>query len=223
MKLSRLIPVTLALLGFIAAPVLAADPGTWILKGGVGMVAPKNHNLTVTDGADTLVVNVDDATSLALSASYMFTENWAFEVLGAWPFKHDIKASIAGTPGSAKLGSTKHLPPTFSGVYHFSPDATFQPYLGAGLNWTTFFDSKLVPDLAVDGGPVDIDLDDSFGLAAVVGGDWMLNDKMLLSIEARWMDIDSDATLIYDDGSSESIGTVKIDPWVYAIYIGYRF
>jgi outer membrane protein len=222
MKFSRLIPVILALLGFIASPVLAAEPGTWVLKGGVGMVAPKSNNLTFTDGADTVHIKVDDATSLALTATYMFTENWGFEVLGAWPFEHDIKVSLSGEPGSAKIGSTKHLPPTFSGVYHFAPDATFQPYVGAGINWTTFFDTKLVPELAAEG-LVDLDLDDSFGLAAVLGGDWMINDKMLFSVEARWMNIESDATLLADDGSSASIGTVKIDPWVYAIYLGYRF
>jgi len=102
------------------------------------------------------------------------------------------------------------------------PVATFQPYVGVGLNWTTFFDTKLVPELAADG-LVDLDLDDSFGLATVIAGDWMLSDKMLLSIEARWINIETDADLVVTGEGSAPIGTVKIDPWVYAIYLGYRF
>lgn len=228
MKTSRLIPVALALLGFIATPVLAAEPGTWTLKGGVGVVDPKNRNLSFELEGDSLRIDVDSATSLALSATYMFTENWGFEILGAWPFDHDIKlAAVAGgQAGAARIASTKQLPPTFSGVYHFAPDATFQPYIGAGLNWTTFFDTSVVSELAAEG-ISDIDLDDSFGLATVIGGDWMINDNMLLSIEARWINIETDATLkgdlFADVGGSASIGTVKIDPWVYAINLGYRF
>lgn len=222
MKTSRLVLAATALLGFIVSPVLAAEPGTWTLKGGVGTVAPKGSNLTFSDEIDTITIHVDDGTSFTLSATYMFTENWGFEVLAAAPFEHDIKASVEGSVGKAKIGSTKHLPPTFSAIYHFAPDATFQPYIGVGVNWTLFSSTKLVPELAADG-LIDLDLDDSVGVATVIAGDWMLSDKLLLSIEARWINIESDAKLIIDGGDDLPIGTVEIDPWVYAIYLGYRF
>ena len=228
MKISKLLLVAVALLGLAASPLLAAEKGSWTVKVGAGMVEPESNNLLFSDGEDTLRIDVDSATALTLSATYMFTENWAFEILAATPFKHDIEASLVGVDAAidgipVKIGSTKHVPPTFSVQYHFTPDAKFQPFVGLGMNWTTFFDTKLVAEMAEEGID-DLDLDDSFGVAAQVGGDWVISDRLLLSLEARWMNIESDATLIGPafDGAA-SIGTIKVDPWVYAIGLGFRF
>ena len=228
MKFSKLLLVAIALPGLAASPLLAAETGSWTVKVGIGMVDPDSNNLLFSDGEDTLRIDVDSATAMTLSATYMFTENWAFEILAATPFKHDIEASVAGIGAGidgipVKIGSTKQLPPTFSLQYHFAPDAVFQPFVGAGLNWTTFFDTKLIPELTGDG-ILDLDLDDSFGVAVQVGGDWILSDRMLLSLEARWMNIETDASVSGPDfGGSASIGTIKIDPWVYALSLGFRF
>ena len=205
------------LLGTLLSTVAAAhEDGTWILRAGVGNVAPDNPTLDLSADADTVVVvvDVDDGTSLVLSATYMFTRNWAFDILAAYPFSHDINLVVNGE--SAKVASTDHLPPTFSVQYHFLPDASFQPYVGVGLNWTTFFSTDTVEDLANQG--VGLSLDDSFGIAAQFGGDILLGDHWVLNADVRWINIESDANL-----GGEDVGTVKIDPWVYAVNVGYRF
>ena len=230
MKTSKLLIAAAAVLTVVASPVRAAEPGTWTLRAGVGMVSPQSNNLVFSDGTNTLQVNVDDGTAVTLSATYFFTENWAFDILGATPFSHHINATITDSvdpgfsgPVSLQIAETKHLPPTFSMQYHFVPDGTFQPYVGLGLNWTTFFDSKMHPDL-VAAGIEDIDLDDSFGVAAQVAADWYLNDRWLINFDVRWANIETDATLSSTAlGGSVDIGTVKIDPWVYAINVGYHF
>ena len=46
----------------------------------------------------------------------------------------------------------------------------------------------------------------------------MLNDKWFFNVDAHYIDIETDATL---DGTD--LGTVKIDPMVYGLHLGYRF
>jgi outer membrane protein len=199
-----------------------------VLRAGVGVVAPDSDNLVVDDGVETITVNVDDGTSLTLMGTYMFSPNWGFDILASWPFKHDINVSIIDNvdptfdPISAKVAETEHLPPTFSLQYHFLPDSTFQPYVGAGVNYTTFFSTDVTQTLTDLTGITDIDLDDSFGLALQIGGDFLLGDRWLINVDVRWIDIESDLT-VSDGLVSAEFGTVKIDPWVYSVNLGFRF
>jgi outer membrane protein len=90
------------------------------------------------------------------------------------------------------------------------------------VNYTTFTSEKFT-DIVIDGENLgtlgdSLSLDDSFGVAAQFGADWMLNDNWLLNLDVRWINIESDMTV---DGLD--IGTVKIDPWVYSLNVGYRF
>jgi outer membrane protein len=62
--------------------------------------------------------------------------------LAATPFKHDVL--LGDSTEQIKVGSVKHLPPTFSFQYHFMPDSKFRPYVGLGPNYTTFFDETLI-------------------------------------------------------------------------------
>ncbi len=245
MKRTTVVLTSLLLGVSLATPAVAHEAGDWIVRGGAGTVMPKDDNLSlgtvdlvvppdVDLTVNDTIVQVDDGTSLTLSFTYMFTDNWAFDVLGAWPFKHDvdIDASITDnigggtTSGSLPFGEVEHLPPTFSVQYHFTPDGQFQPFVGLGLNYTTFLSEDLDsswPPLGI----TDYSLDDSFGLAVQVGADWMLNEEWLLNFDVRWINIESDLTVTIDDGVSPAVtgvlGTVEIDPWVFAINIGYKF
>ena len=232
MRISKYLLAAAALLALAVSPAMAYEKGTWILRAGVGTVAPDSDNLTIPDfpaGGLNAVVEVDDGTSLVLSGTYMFTENWAFDILAAYPFNHDINIAVIDTlpPGgvavpSFKAAETDHLPPTFSIQYHFLPDATFQPYVGAGLNYTTFFSTDVTSDLVAVG--VDrLDLDDSFGLALQLGADWNFNNNWLINFDFRWINIESDATLSGPALPTPYTDTVTIDPYVYSISIGYRF
>ena len=94
-----------------------------------------------------------------------------------------------------------------------------------GLNWTLFFDEGLTSDAQAVGFE-DLSLDDSFGVAAQVGADWMIGERWLVNLDLRWINIESDVTVTLDDGSGPvtgKLGTVEIDPWVYQLNVGYRF
>jgi outer membrane protein len=220
----------------LATPALGHEAGQWILRGGIGTVMPTDDNLRLPEIViDPLTINatvqVDDGTSLTLSGTYMFTENWGFDILAAWPFKHDIDLDATVSDGkmtesgTVRFGEVEHLPPTFSVQYHFSPQADFQPYVGLGVNYTTFLSEDLSQDV-IEAGFADFSLDDSFGVAAQFGADWMLSGQWLINFDIRWINIEADLEGTIDDGTgpvTADLGTVKIDPWVFAVNLGYRF
>ena len=194
--------VLLAALVFGAtAAAQAQDTDRWIWRAGVHNVDPKSDNHDV--------VNVDSAAMLTFGATYLFAPNWGVEVLAALPFEHDINLN-----GGGKVAETKHLPPTVSLQYHFNPNGTVRPYVGAGVNYTLFFSEKTRGALADS----KLELDPSFGLAAQAGLDVSIGSDWFVNLDVRRMDIDSDAKL---DGSN--LGTVEIDPLVYGLSIGRRF
>jgi len=194
-------------------PVSAYEAGDLILRAGAAGVLPTGESETISAIAPGAKVEADDAWSLGLTGTYMFTDKIGVGVLAAWPFEHDIdaKGSISSLD---KVGETKHLPPTVTLQYHFETGNSFHPYIGAGVNYTYFFDEETSG--ALNG--LDLDLDDSWGLAGEVGLDYDLGDDWLISGQVWYIDIDTDADL-------EGVGKfdVDIDPWVVMIGVGKKF
>lgn len=217
-RMTKLLKIFFALAGLalIAMPAQAYEKGDWIIRGGAGMVDPES--IALTDTVDDVRIVVDDSTSLVLSGTYMFSPNWGFDILAAWPFSHDISIGDAVGGSTLKFAETKHLPPTFSFQYHFAPEATFMPYAGLGLNYTTFFSEEI--DQTVLPG-ISMSIDDSFGLAAQLGADIMLNDSWLLNIDIRYVNIEPDVTLS-DGVDAETVG-IEINPMVYSVSFGFVF
>jgi outer membrane protein len=200
--------VAVAGLAIQSATAFAAA-GDWILRAGVGVVDPKSDNL---DGAEGSTIEVDDGTSATVEVVYMFADRWGVELLAAWPFNHDVVLESGGS--EEVIGEVEHMPPTLSLQYHFNPDGKFRPYVGAGLNYTTFSGEETAGPLAGSS----LSLDDSWGLAAQIGADYGLSENWFINAALRWIDIDSDAEL---DGAT--LGEVEIDPLVYQLQVGYRF
>ncbi len=221
-----------------AAMTQAYEAGDWILRAGAVTVAPDTDSdpiyLPTSEGDVELPngVDVDDDTQLSIIPVYMVTPNWGIEVLAATPFKHDIELEDA----PIDAGSTKHLPPTLTVQWYPRGDQEgWQPYVGIGLNYTTFFSEKVDSELvdaagAITGLPIvdaDLELDDSFGLSASAGVDIPLGEKWSLNAGVWYIDIDTTAevTVKLEGGAKAKLQKfdVDIDPWVYNIGIAYRF
>ncbi len=186
----------------------AYEKGDWLVRVGAGMVDPDSDNGRV-DALD-VGIDVDSGASLVFNGTYFVSSNVAFEVLAALPFKHDVDLE-----GLGQVAEVKHLPPTFSLQYHFDTGNNFRPYVGAGLNWTIFFDEDTEGALA----GTDLDLDDSVGLAAQVGADFDISDTMFVNFDFRYIDIEADAEV--SPGGIEF--DVPIDPFVYSLTLGWKF
>jgi outer membrane protein len=201
----------------LAAPASAHEAGDWLVRFGASMVDPKSDNGTLDVSALDLgdqQIEVDDQVGVTFNFTYMYSANIGFEVLAALPYEHDIYVGDLG-----RVGSVKHLPPTFSVQYHFMPTATFQPYAGIGVNYTLFFNESETGALKDLGVNLDVD-SSSIGAAAQVGFDYMLNDSWFVNVDVRWIDIDTKAKI---KEVPEIRGDVNIDPIVYGIHLGYRF
>ena len=112
--------------------------------------------------------------------------------------------------GVGFAGSVKQLPPTLSVKYHFPTQSNFKPFVGLGINYTTFFEEE---------SPLGtLELDDSFGLAATVGAEWLVGDSGAVRLDVRYIKIDSDVSL-----NGANIGKAEIDPVTVGLAYVHRF
>lgn len=236
----------------VGQTALAYEPGDMIVRAGAALVDPHESSSpividTLGLGATGTRVGVDNDTQFGITFTYMLAQQVGIELLAASPFTHDIYAK-----GGDTLAETSHLPPTLSINYYFnSPDSDFQPFIGAGVNYTLFFDEKVNSNLndatlsalvsQATGGALNnaisnsrntqLDLDDSMGLALHFGFDYALNDNWALNVSYWRINIDTEGH-ITTTADVAGVGTdlpvkarvnVDIDPSVYMAGISYRF
>ncbi|MCP5418954.1 MAG: outer membrane beta-barrel protein [Gammaproteobacteria bacterium] len=204
----------------LASPAFALEKGDWIVRAGPAWVLPNDDSGSVT-GIPGSEVSVDDNVTLGFTIGYMLTDNISLEVLGAFPSEHDIDAE--GSIGAlGNIGSAKVLPPTFSIQYQFLPKAKIRPYVGAGINYTMFFDEDTSSSLEnALGGKTKLSLDNSWGLAAHAGVDFVVKDNWFVNFTAWYVDMDTEATL-KTNGVKRKVD-VDIDPWVLLLAVGTSF
>lgn len=223
----------LSKLSLLAAAVMvsgaasAYEAGDWIVRGGAVMVDPDESSSSLKVGGSKLSgteVQVDDDTQVLLNVTYMASQHVGVELLAATPFEHNVETKGLGGVGlnDVELGSIKHLPPTLSVLwYPMDGKSAFQPFLGVGVNYTFFFDEDVSGEAQNALGADNLDLDDSWGLSARVGLDYMINDCWSAHIGAYYLDISTDASVETALGKAEV--DVDVDPWVYTLGLGYRF
>ncbi|RDV24750.1 outer membrane protein OmpW [Alteromonas aestuariivivens] len=219
--LSALIAATL----FVAPAGFAYEKGDWLVRGGLTNVAPDDEtsNILLDDADLGIGLTVGADTQLGINVAYFISDRLNVELLAATPFTHKVDFGVSDPLGTGdKLGEVTHLPPTLSVNYYFSdPASAFQPYLGAGVNYTIFFDEEFTA-ANTDAGLADLELDNSLGLSAQVGADWVLNNKWHINGSVRWIDIDTEASFNLN-GTPGKVSSIQIDPWVYTLSLGYRF
>ena len=182
---------------------------------GVGVVTPNQSAKIGIIGGD---VQISDAFIPELDFTYFFTEHFAAElILGT--AKHDVKA-INTVAGDIDLGSAWLLPPTLTAQYHFyvSDKKIVKPYIGAGVNYTLFYNVK-------SGAVADVKYENSLGYAAQAGIDLNLTDSFFINIDAKRLFLKTDVTV---DATNLVAGLVvpaevTIDPWLFGIGVGMRF
>jgi outer membrane protein len=204
MKKSTLI-IALAALGALSGQAMAQQ-SPWLVRARVVHIDTADK-FDTTSALATDSVHVSNKTIPEVDISYFFTPNWAAELVLTYPQKHDV--SLNGT----NIGTLKHLPPSLLLQYHFMPEAQFSPYLGAGLNYTRVSQVHLLD------GAADLDKN-SYGLALQAGVDYKLDKNWSLNLDVKKVQIRSDLSLT---SNGTKLGTVKIDPWLVGVGVGYRF
>ena len=196
----------------------AYQAGDAIIRLGAAAVDPQEDSGNVDiGGVDTgLTVGVDSDVQMGITGTYMLTDHVGIGLLAATPFQHSINLN-----GVGKLADIKHLPPTVT-LQYFPLDSKsgVQPYVGAGINYTAFFDEEFT-GANKQAGFSDLELDNSWGLALEAGLDYQLAEHLLLNASVWYADIDTEAN--FKVGGVKSSVDVDIDSWVYMVVLDYKF
>ncbi len=207
----RKLAIALAML--LPAMASAHQAGDFFVRGGAALVRPTGNSDNVL-GLGSFHVSND--TQLGLTFTYMATDHIGVELLAATPFSHKV-----GLKSTGNIASTHQLPPTLMAQYYFLDNSQqFQPYVGVGVNYTTFFDSQF-NHTGRDAGLSDLSLKDSWGYAAQAGLDYQLTDNWMLNASVWYMDIKTKVHF-KAAGEAQSVDT-KINPVVFFLGAGYRF
>ena len=190
-------------------PAYAQDMGDWLSKErfqirarGIAVAPDDDSSVNIGGEAD-----VGNAITPELDLTYFITNHIALEAIAATA-QHEINYT-----GDVNLGNTWILPPTVTLQYHFSPQNTFSPYVGAGVNYSYFYVEETgtgFTDLEVDGG---------FGVALQAGTDIWLNEHWGLNLDVKKLFLNIDGKL--NDGAIRA--DIDLDPWIVGGGVSYRF
>ena len=153
-----------------------------------------------------LNLDVDSRVTPELDFSYFVTNNLALELILATQ-RHEVKLN------GASVGHVTHLPPTLTLQYHFLPQATIRPYVGAGVNYTRFY------DISLGSGTLTVDKN-SWGGALQAGADFQLSNRFFLNVDIKKIWIGTDVKAV---GTGATLSNLKINPLVFGIGVGMKF
>lgn len=177
-------------------------------------------------GSPNAELRVDSNTIPEIDFSYYITKNIAAELILALGTRHDVSVSGSGGLMTKRgLGNVNLLPPTLTAQWHFMPDQTFDPYVGAGVSYVRAMDNSLTWHGTVGDLPIRTDKN-MWGPAVQAGFDVNLKDRWLVNFDVKkvWFDTDVklNAAAIGLPGYRK-IDSLDIDPWVISVGFGKKF
>ena len=188
-----------------AAPVASAQvAGDLLVRARVVNIDTANK-----DSIANTEISVSNKTIPEVDITYFLSPNLAAELILTYPQKHNVSSSADG----GQIGTLKQLPPTLSLQYHFTDLGlgAFKPYVGAGLNYTRFSSVNL------GGGTLSVDKN-SFGLALQAGVDYAIDKTWSVNLDVKKVQIRTDLS-----SGGTNLGTLKIDPLLVGVGVGYKF
>jgi len=191
-----------------ALGVLPDASGSTVNVSGVPALSSPNSGLSI---GNSVVPEVD--------ISYFFTKNIAAElILGVT--RHSINGT--GTLSNLDIGHATLLPPTLTLQYHFTDFGAFKPYIGAGINYTVFFNQS-AGNLPLNGLSVtQLNVSNSFGAAVQVGFDYMIDRHWGLNFDVKKLYLEPNYSATVNNVIPVS-GRANIDPWLVAGGVAYKF
>jgi outer membrane protein len=197
----------------VAAPV--PEDGPWMLRLRGVYVDPKNESAPLVTPASAPAALPRDAVHAnglvhpEFDLEYFFAAHWSAELALGAPRRHEFGVNGAGGAGASSAGSFDWMSDVLTLKYHFLSAGPVRPYLGAGVNVTSFWD--------VSGAPFGL-RPTSVGPAAQAGVDLKMGPHWFFNIDAKWARVRPE--LRYDGAD---VARPQFDPMMYALGLGYRF
>ncbi len=228
-KTSTAIALAMLALGATGAQAAAGDI---LVRVRAIMVAPNEKNSAITVAGAPYAplagakLSVNDDVVPEIDFTYMFTNNIGAELIAATSLH---KVSLGALP----IASTYALPPTLTLQYHFNPEGGIRPYVGAGINYTFFYQTKTKTAFRdfFDGAlsvpttnAVSSKVRDSFGWAAQAGVDIDLTKKFFLNLDVKYISMKAKYSAVSAGAPGAPLRTnVDLNPLVIGVGFGTRF
>ncbi|ESZ29609.1 OmpW family protein [Mesorhizobium sp. M0317] len=157
-------------------------------------------------------LSYSDTVTPELDISYFFTDNIAAElILGTTYANINGQGTIGGL---GDIGKVWLLPPTLTLQYHFADLGAFKPYVGAGVNYTIFYNQDA-------GSANTLKVKNTFGTALQVGFDYMVDQHWGVNFDVKKLFLKPDFDVTVD--GAKLTGKAELDPWLIGAGVTYRF
>jgi outer membrane protein len=173
-------------------------------------------------------VDVKDTNTLYLAYARRINKDWDVELAFGNPPKTETVGKGPATLGSAPyagqvLLTAKWFSPTILLQYKFLDESSqFRPYVGAGINFTHFYDIQPTDaGNAATGGPTTVKLTNSVGPAVNVGVVWHIDGPWHAYASYNYAKVKSDATLT--TSGIVRTTTINFNPSAIVLSVGYSF
>jgi outer membrane protein len=178
-----------------------------------------SHNVLGNDWGNIAALNGNNPSGLNLA--YSLTDNNNIEVLADAPLLHDANFDESNplSTGNQSAEMT-HLSTTLTANSFNNAPSKLMSYIGDKIS-TSFFEEEPTPVSTfteLDG----LTLTNSFGIAAQVGADYVLNDKWFINGSTRWIDMNKEASFKLSNAEAAP-EIIDVAPWVYSMTLGFRF
>lgn len=199
--------------GIKAGDIVVRARGVWVAPSESGDI--KNSALG-TIGS----VKVDNDFIPEVDATYFVTPNIGVNLI-AGTSRHKVTGDTI--LGSVNVGKVSLLPPVLTVTYHPLSNSQFNPYIGAGINYTLFYredaaNARNAAGLAITG----TDYKNRFGWALQAGADFYLTDNLLLNVDVKKVFLKTDVNGTTNLGLNWS-SKVTLNPWLVGVGVGYKF
>jgi outer membrane protein OmpA-like peptidoglycan-associated protein/outer membrane protein W len=184
--------------------------GPWIVRLRAADLVPRSRSDALSfSGPPPQMVPTDETRTNSTWApefdlEYFFSSHWSAELSLDLPRAHEL--SVTG----ARVGTFRLMPDYLIAKYNFNPEGTFRPYLGAGLNVSSFYEQSASPALELSR--------TTTGPAAQGGFDVQLSEHWLVNLDVKWARARPAVSF-----AGAPLGQLHLDPMLYGIGVGYRF
>lgn len=207
----KLVRCTAVLLLAIASPALfaqGADVAVWASWAQFG-------SQDFADPDFDAELEFESSIGYGASANWFWGDHFSTELLVV-ALESEVELSVSAPgdpdPGELEVGSFNLTPIMLTAQYHFSPDSTFDPYLGVGGAWAITSDIE-----SLDPAVGQTEIDDDFTYLVNVGLGIAFTPTFGLNLDARYIALEPAA---FD---SEGEFDLELNPLLFSVGLRWRF
>jgi len=181
---------------------------------------------------DALSLSVKPQSTTFFSISREISSDWDVELALGVPPTHDatvvvknaalVPPSVSAANGKVAATVRQVAPTLFANYWLATKESTVRPFVGIGVNYTTFDNAKStsVNDM-INGGPTTIKQTDSVGLAMQVGASVKLGGPW--TVNGAWSTAQVKTKMTTNTLGIERSADITFQPTVLTLSLGYSF